>query len=346
VVAVLAAVADPVSAPVPERLPVGGAPARSGRSDLSVSCGAETAVTMCPHCRGTRLRKHGRFVRKDGGPQQRYRCLTCGRTFNPDTKTPAAFLKKRTRWQQMIARMNQSCTLRAMAAELGVHLSTAFRWRHRWLADRCRQPQPALEGQVSVAMVAVPYSEKGSRVCRGPGSWGYWNWLRRGPKPGGEPWPDRNPTRFRPLIDGRPHWVLLGRSDALHRSLVVGPKPGVETLGEGLEELVDRDAEVYGFEWVVEGAPSRLAEACRRVGLSYRDGREVSRNYRDGVSRRSARGQVGVAHPESPIGWLMQFRGVATKYLHHYMAWFSYQVTGMLCKEATFAFSPRTAPEA
>lgn len=289
---------------------------------LSCSTQVEPAAQRkaCPHCGGTRLESHGWFVRKSGGPVQRHRCLSCGRTFSANTGTPAAYIKHQSKFKKMVEQMVETLSLRMTANQIGVHLSTAFRWRHRWLAAKCSEERPALEGQVAVAMAAVPYSEKGSRICRGPGSWGYWNHYLRGPRPDGVGAPVVSRAPFRPLIDGRAVSVLVASDRESHASLVLGQKPGLDRIQDGINEMVSARAEVYDFGWTA-GRP-QIAAACKRLNLPCKDGRKLKHKAETTADRLFCSLEW-----QNPNSWLMPFRRVATKYLHHYMAWFSYQMT-------------------
>lgn len=279
----------------------------------------EPRLRICPHCGAESLTRNGSFKLATGRRKQRYLCHNCGRTCNADTGKPSANLKRREAWDKMEAAMEHSHPLRYMAFVLGVHLSTAFRWRHRWLAARHREPKEPLDGQVAVATVTVPYSEKGSRTCRGPGSWGYWNTLRHGPRPGAAPTrPGRN--GFRPLIDGRASTVLVAQTASEHASTVLGQRPGVEQFERGMADLVSQNAEVYGF---ASHSNIRFVQACEKLNLSLRKGQPF------GAPDKTPGGR-SLQAPLCPVGWLTQFKGVATKYLHHYMTWFSYQITAIL----------------
>jgi len=282
---------------------------------------AAKAIRACPKCSGTRVVRHGMFPRKDGGPAQRFRCKICGKTFSDNTGTPAAYLKHQTKWKKMTSQMHETQSLRLTVLCIGVHLSTAFRWRHRWLASRCqKQPEP-LTGQVSIALTTVPYSEKGSRVCRGPGSWGYWNKYLRGERPERLKRPGLVQLPFRPLIDGRATSVLLLQNGLKQVSRVLGPRPGVDAVEAGISELVSHTAKVYDCELRIKGDASLISKACDRLGLP-----RLNKPDGDSNASRDRIHQAPVPAPERPVGWLSQFRRVSTKYLHHYMAWFDYQV--------------------
>jgi hypothetical protein len=62
----------------------------------------------------------------------RFRCKSCGRTFNALTKTPMAHLRKKEKWLDHARAMIAGKSLAKTAQLCGVHPTTAFRWRHRF----------------------------------------------------------------------------------------------------------------------------------------------------------------------------------------------------------------------
>jgi transposase-like protein len=98
----------------------------------------EAAATgrPCPHCGSARIHRCG-FA----SGLQRYRCLGCRHTFNALTGTPLAQLRKRERWLPYLQCVIESRTVRAAAQLVGVHCTTSFRWRHRFVAGAaCDRP--------------------------------------------------------------------------------------------------------------------------------------------------------------------------------------------------------------
>ena len=73
----------------------------------------------------------------------RFRCKSCGRTFNALTKTPMARLRKKDRWLDHARAMIEGRSLAKTAKLCGVHPTTAFRWRHRFL----RAPRATSSGR-------------------------------------------------------------------------------------------------------------------------------------------------------------------------------------------------------
>ena len=91
---------------------------------------AETpARPDCPHCASRQTIKHGRY-----GDLQRFRCRHCNRTFNALSGTPLAHLHFRDKWLGQAEALRDGLTLRQVSERLQVAQSTAFRWRHRFLA--------------------------------------------------------------------------------------------------------------------------------------------------------------------------------------------------------------------
>ena len=76
----------------------------------------------CPHCAGREIvgwaRSHGLL---------RFRCKSCGRTFNGLTKTAMAHLRKKEKWSVHARAMIEGKSLAKTAQLCGVHPTTAFR---------------------------------------------------------------------------------------------------------------------------------------------------------------------------------------------------------------------------
>src|ERR1700726_307484 len=97
----------------------------------------------CPHCAGREIlgwgRSHGLL---------RFRCKSCGRTFNALTKTPMAHLRKKEKWLDHARAMIEGKSLAKTAELCGVHPTTAFRWRHRFLRTPASDKPRMLRGIV------------------------------------------------------------------------------------------------------------------------------------------------------------------------------------------------------
>jgi transposase-like protein len=123
----------------------GQGPAKRGRREdaLGTTSLERVEAQGCPHCAGREIvgwgRSHGLL---------RFRCKSCGRTFNGLTKTPMAHLRKKEKWPAHARAMIEGKSLAKTAALCGIHPTTAFRWRHRFLRAPADDKPRTLSGIV------------------------------------------------------------------------------------------------------------------------------------------------------------------------------------------------------
>ena len=133
----------------------------SGRSAGEASKAAiELAVDearRCPHCA-----TEGAVSRGKARGLRRYHCKGCGRTFNALTGTPLSGLHHKERWLSFGASLAEGETVKASAERCDVAVSTAFRWRHRFLAAARHRPE-VFKGIVEADETYVLESRKGAR---------------------------------------------------------------------------------------------------------------------------------------------------------------------------------------
>jgi hypothetical protein len=91
----------------------------------------------------------------------RFRCKSCGRTFNALSKTPMAHLRKKEKWLAHARAMIEGKSLAKTAQACGVHPTTAFRWRHRFLRAPSSDKPRGLSGIVEADETFVLESFKG-----------------------------------------------------------------------------------------------------------------------------------------------------------------------------------------
>src|SRR6476469_6761318 len=124
---------------------------------------AAAARRACPSCSSERMYRHGH-----AHGLQRYRCRSCGKTFNDLTGTPLARLRLKGRWLDYLDTVLASRTVRGAADAVSVHRNTSFRWRHRFL-DLTRHDQRGTLGGIAEAdEMYVLESEKGARHLARP----------------------------------------------------------------------------------------------------------------------------------------------------------------------------------
>lgn len=149
----------------------------------------------------------------------------------------------------------------------------------------------------------VPYSEKGRRQAK----------ASKGP-------------RFRRFIDGKPAFVLMASDTQSHTAVMVGRgRPAPADLQARISDMLRPGSEL----WARDLHP--YSEPCRRLGVVCRQlklGRPESQPL-------FAQWDVDKLHG-SIRGWLLHFRGVATRYLPNYLAWhrFAAHWTGLPPGEA------------
>lgn len=112
----------------------------------------------CPRCRGETVVRNGQA---DG--LQRYKCRDCGATFNALSGTPLARLRHRDKWLLQAQALVQGLSVRNAAARMGVHRTTSFRWRHRFLTLPREVKERELSGVAEADETYVLRSFKGQR---------------------------------------------------------------------------------------------------------------------------------------------------------------------------------------
>lgn len=243
----------------------------------------------CPRCACRRVIRWGRF-----SGRQRYRCSGCGRTFSDLTGTAAMYLKRLDRLSDYRACMQRYLSVRASARSIGVHATTAFRWRHRLLKHAYRLDQTRLSGIVEI--------EEGWVVCCPPLEAG----LRR-PRWSSGSMLDRNNRRawLLSLCDRRGRtWIEFAGLD----------RPFVDDVTSTLAENLSEEPAILVSR---QRRCSRHAIAARQIGVAFRStasaprGADVPLETTTGALRR-------LMHFRT---WLRRFRGVTPRYLQNYIAW-------------------------
>lgn len=112
----------------------------------------------CPHCGNREVMRWGA-----ASALPRYRCKACRRTFNALTKTPLAHLRMKDKWTAQTEAMIAGVSTAKAARRCGVHYTTAFRWRHRFLTSLAGDKPKALAGIVEGDETFILESFKGKR---------------------------------------------------------------------------------------------------------------------------------------------------------------------------------------
>ena len=112
----------------------------------------------CPHCESRAVVHWGK-----ASALPRYRCKGCQRTFNALTKTPLAGLRMKDKWPAQAEAMIDGVSIAKAAKRCDVDYTTAFRWRHRFLASLAGDKPAVLSGLVEGDEAFILESFKGQR---------------------------------------------------------------------------------------------------------------------------------------------------------------------------------------
>src|SRR5947209_12573057 len=142
----------PVASPSPLAQPLN----RLG-GDVVAELGQRRVDSLgCPHCASRDVVQWGK-----ASTLPRYRCKACQRTFNALTKTPLAGLRMKDKWPAQAAAMIDGVSIAKAATRCDVDDTTAFRWRHRFLASLAGDKPEALSGIVEGDEIFILESFKG-----------------------------------------------------------------------------------------------------------------------------------------------------------------------------------------
>lgn len=300
--------------------------------------GAEIAENpCCPHCSNQRVVKHGR----DHQGRQRFRCVSrtrehCGATFNALTGSPLARMKKADKWLGYVAQMaeHKSCA-RIAGSGLGISKTTAWRWRHRFLAIPETMMPKTLEGVIEADETFFRSSFKGSR-----------GWSR-----------GQRPTLRPPRYRGGPA-IQPGRSKEQVAVLtaVDRNRGAVEAVIPDLthqavcEKLAGRIAPssvlcsdgygAYPKAAVASGSEHRRILPPKKDWLTKAKGQKPRKKGRLGLGRVNGHHQ----HLDTFIN--RKARGVSTKYLPAYLGWHRFTALSSRAPEELIAIALRCGKSA
>jgi transposase-like protein len=243
----------------------------------------------CPHCGCARKHRCGQ-----ASGLQRFRCRDCRRSHNALTGTPLARLRKKERWLPYLQCVLESRTVRDAARMVGVHRTTSFRWRHRFVPGAMRDRPTVLSAIVEADETYRLESQKGSR-----------NLTRRARRRGGV-------AKRRGI--SREHDCLLVARDRNGNTLDFHTGRGQVTA-----------AQLHGCLRPVLPADVLLisdgAVAYRRFAVDAGITHEAVNVQAGGRSRGAVHIQNVNSWHSRFKSWLVRFRGVASRYLINYSGW-------------------------
>lgn len=254
----------------------------------------------CPHCGAS-----GAVANGKARGMQRYLCRACNRTFGALTGTRLSGLHRKEMWLTFGECLADGDTVKTSAERCGVAVSTAFRWRHRFL-EAIQTSAEKLRGIVEADETFVLASRKGDRV---------WKRAKEGKTASGLP--DRKArkrggkAKKRGLSDEQvPILVAADRSGATISAVL--PMVTADAIRAVLAPVLDKDALL-----VTDGCTS-YPPCAAALGISHE-----ALNQSAGER---TRGELHIQTVNNRHSRLKDFlrarRGVATKYLDSYLRWF------------------------
>ena len=145
--------------PATEAFALADEPADGTAEALTAVARIRVEALGCPHCDAKDVRPWGHA---SGLP--RYRCPDCRRTFNALTGTALARLRHKDRWPKQAQALMTGESVAEAATRCGVAYTTAFRWRHRFLAAPALDKPTRLDGIVEADETFILESFKGRRA--------------------------------------------------------------------------------------------------------------------------------------------------------------------------------------
>lgn len=248
---------------------------------------------QCPHCDSQNVVRNGT---RDGF--QRWLCRDCRHSSNAMSNTPLSHLRDKHLLTAYADCMRRGLTIRQTARELGLSVDRAFRWRHRFLAKSVAHQPRSVVGLLEVDEMYLRESHKGTSSPerpprkRGGGSTGH-----RG----------RPADEWVPILVGRarsqPFIVDHVLSRVTHAEVAHTLKPVVKS-GETVL-CTDTHSAFLNLEHTLGVSAKRF--------VASRDG-----HVRDAIYHVQS---VNNYHERLGSWICRRLRGVATKYLPHYLGW-------------------------
>lgn len=246
----------------------------------------------CPHCNSEKIKCHGKYKKR-----QRYKCKECGRTFNDLTCTPMAGTHMPDKWAKHIRLVSDGKTLKQVAEELEIHISTAFYWRHKVLKALNSIDAEMLSGVVESDETFFLESNKGKSQVSG----------RKARKRG-------SVSKFRGIsreqvcvvvaMDRSGHMVSTnagrGRITAKQIDKAIGSK-----ISDGSILCTD-SAKNYAYFSKMKGLQHHKVNARKKQYV-------INKLYHIQ--------HVNSYHERIGTWITRRLRGVATKYMDHYLSW-------------------------
>jgi Transposase and inactivated derivatives len=247
--------------------------------------------TRCPHCESTDYRLNGSVKGRT-----RYKCKSCGRSFGNATGTVYNKLRKIDKFNEYKRIMLEEgyIPLQTMCSRLGISHQTAFDWRHKILAG-LREEEGKFSGTTQLDDVWFRYSQKGRKGLK------YSRKRGSGNKPGD----NGKQTKVIVASDGKQTVLKVAKIGRISKSDID------RTVGRRLKK---------GAKLVSDAHPS-IKGFAREHGLEHIFFKAKFHKANTGEHVQLINNQA--SRLKTSINYVM--KGVSTKYLQCYSAWFEFR---------------------
>lgn len=249
---------------------------------------------ICPHCDSKRNIKYGKYKNI-----QRYKCKDCDKTFSTYTNTPIYRTRIPDKWIDYLECMVKGMSLRESAEELEVCWTTLFYWRHKILTGLKRLETEKFDGILEIDETYMLYSEKGKKKIKG----------RKPRKRGGA-------SKYRG-ISKEQVCILVAKDRNGHTLSKVAcmGRLSKDRLSALLDDYIDDKTILCTDAW-----SSYQAYALEK-GLTHYILNATDKKY---VIKDIYHIQHVNSYHSRFKDWIKRFKGVASKYLDDYLAWFNF----------------------
>lgn len=250
------------------------------------------AIAQCPWCSATSFVRCGHTA----AGSQRYRCSDCAKTFTSLTGTTFANVRQKPKLLQNAVCMKEGLTVRQAAEKLGVHRNTAWRYRHLMMPILEKHQPAELQGITETDEMFFRKSYKGQKSGM--------------PRPAyrrGTPASKRGISTDQVAVE-----TAVSRGAATSFIQILPTVPNTADVTAALKPRLQADAVL-----VTDSSSTYLAVG-KALGVTVR---QIPRgSHKLGPYHIQ---NVNALHSRIRYG-LSRFRGVATKNLPAYLAWFRF----------------------
>ncbi|WP_404988894.1 IS1595 family transposase [Clostridium culturomicium] len=252
---------------------------------------------VCPHCQSTYVVKNGKLNEK-----QRYLCRDCKKSFNDLTKSALSCTKLPIdAWLTYAQGMILGLSIRKNAEKIGVCVKTSFYMRHKILdCIRAFMGTGYVDGVVEMDECFIPESYKGNHKKSG------FVMPRPSRKRGKQ-------VKKRGISNEQ---ICIATAIDRNNNIILEPICKGRVTSDALESLYKEHVESESI--ICTDSHKSYIQFAKDLELDHK--RIMRGYYKNGIYHIN---HVNSLHSNLKV-WMYRFKGVATKFLSNYMAWFKW----------------------